>query len=156
MNSGAMGTANRLLGYLAGFSIASLFYVVWFAIQSSASGGDVSVRFQVGIAIFFWLFGGMAAAFALMALPWYLAVVLHDRLRGSGLIYFSLIGDAATTVLGCATSSLAPKPLFIEDQTFLQGFMIALERQGVCLLLTGLLFGVTFWFVSERRRHSAD
>ena len=110
------------------------------------------MRFQVGIAIFFWLFEGMAAAFVLMALPWYLAVVLHDSLRGSGLIYFSLIGGAATTVLGCATSSLAPKPLFIEDQTFLQGFMIAVERQGACMLLTGLLFGATFWFVSERGR----
>lgn len=152
MNSGAMGAANRLLGYLASFSIASLFYVVWFAIESRASGGDVSVLFHVGLAIFFWFFEGIAAALVLMALPWYLAVVQHNRLQVSGLIYFSVMGGAATTVLGCVTSSLAPKPLFIEDQTFLQGFMIALERQGICLLLTGLLFGVTFWFVSERRR----
>lgn len=68
-------------------------------------------------------------------------------------MYFPLMGAAATFIVECATSSLAPKPLFIEDQTFLEGFMIAVQRQGVCLLLTGLMFGLTFWFVSERLRH---
>jgi hypothetical protein len=43
--------------------------------------------------------------------------------------------------------------LFIEDQTFLQGFMVAIERQGICLMLTGVVFGLTFWLVSERLRH---
>jgi hypothetical protein len=147
-----MGNANRLLGYLASFLCASLFYIVWFAIESWTSSGNVSLLFHIGIAVFFWLFEGMAAALVLMALPWYLAVVLYERLQSSGLIYFALIGAATTTVIGCATASLAPKPLFIEDQTFLQGFMIAVERQGICMLLAGIVFGGTFWLVSERRR----
>jgi hypothetical protein len=67
-------------------------------------------------------------------------------------MYFSLIGAATTLVIGSGTSSLSPKPLFIEDQTFLEGFIIAVQRQGICLLLTGFVFGVTFWLVSERRR----
>jgi hypothetical protein len=150
---GAMGKANRMVGYLASFSSASLFYLVWFAVQNRTSDSHVTVLFQIGIAFFFWLFGGMAAAFVLMAFPWYLAVVWHGRLQRSGLMCFSLIGAATTTAIGCATSSLAPKPLFVEDQTFLEGFMIAIQRQGVCLMFTGLVFGLTFWFVSERLRH---
>jgi len=128
--------------------------VGWFTIQNRTSGSDVTVLFQITVAIFFWLFGGVAAALVLLALPWYLAVVWHKRLKHTGLAYFSILGAAVTTIIGCATSTLAPKPLFIEDQTFLQGFIIALQRQGVCLLLTGLLFGVTFWYVSERGRYS--
>jgi hypothetical protein len=155
--SGAMGKANRLVGYLASVTSASLFYVVWFVVsveQNRTPGGDVTVLFKIGIAVFFWLFGGMGAAFVLMAFPWYLTVVWHDRLKRFGLIYFSLIGAATTIVIGCGTSSLSPKPLFIEDQTFLEGFTIAIQRQGICLLLTGLVFGLTFWLVSERLRHS--
>jgi hypothetical protein len=150
----AMGNANRPVAYLASFSSASLFYMFWFAVQIMTPDSHVTVLFHIGIAIFFWLFGGMAAALVLMAFPWYLALVWHDRLQCSGLMCFSLIGAATTTAIGCATSSLAPKPLFIEDQTFLAGFMIAVQRQGVCLVLTGLVFGLTFWFVSERLRHS--
>ena len=71
-----------------------------------------------------------------------------------GLTYFSLIGAATILVIGSMISSLSPKPLFIEDQTFLEGFMIAIERQGICLLLTGFVFGLTFWLVSERLRYS--
>jgi hypothetical protein len=127
--------------------------MVWFAVQSWTPHGDVTVLFHIGIAFLFWLFGGMAAAFVFITLPWYLAVVWHDRMQRSGPMYFSLVGAAITTAIGCAMSSLAPKPLFIEDQTFLEGFKIAVQRQGVCLLLTGLVFGVTFWFVSERLRH---
>jgi hypothetical protein len=152
--SGAMGNAHRLVGYLASFSSASVFYLVWLAVQSRTSASHVTVLFQIGFALFFWLFGGVAAALILMAFPWYLAVIWHDRPQRSGLMYFSFIGSATTTVIGCATSSLAPKPLFIEDQTFLEGFMIAIQRQGVCLMFTGLVFGLTFWFVSERLRHS--
>jgi hypothetical protein len=144
---------NRLIGYLASAVSASLFYVLWIVVSSGPNrtpDGDVTVL--IGIAFFFWLFGGMAAAFVLMAFPWYLAVRWHDRLQRFGLMYFSLIGAATLLVIGCATSSLSPKPLFVEDQTFLEGFMIAVQRQGICLLLTGFVFGLTFWLVSERRR----
>jgi len=150
---GAMGNSNRLVGYLASVTSASLFYVGWFAVQNRTPDGRVTVLFNIGFAFFFWLFGGMGAAFVLMAFPWYLAVVWHARLQRFGLMYFSLIGAAITIALGCGTSSLFPKPLFVDDQTFLEGFIIAFQRQGVCLLLTGFVFGLTFWLVSERLRY---
>ena len=152
-----MGNVNRMVGYLASVTSASLFYVVWFVVsfeQNRTPDGHVTVLFKIGLALFFWFFEGMCAAFVLMAFPWYLAVVWHDRVQRFGLMYFSLIGAAITIAVGCGTSSLSPKPLFIEDQTFLEGFMIAVQRQGICLLLTGFVFGLTFWLVSERRRHS--
>jgi hypothetical protein len=68
---GAMGNANRLVGYLASVSTASLFYVVWIAVQNRTPG--VPVLFNIGFAFFFWLVGGMGAAFVLMAFPWVLA-----------------------------------------------------------------------------------
>jgi hypothetical protein len=149
-----MRNVHRLVGYLASFIGASIFYMVWFTVETWTPDSHVSVLFDIGFAIFFWLFGGTGAALVLMAFPWYLAALWHNRLQRFGLMYFSLIGAAMTLIIGCATSSLAPKPLFIEDQTFIEGFIIAFQRQGVCLLCTGLVFGLTFWFVSGNRRHS--
>jgi hypothetical protein len=149
-----MGNTNRVVGYLASVISASLFYVVWFVVQNRTPDKHVTALFDIGLAIFFWLFEGMGAAFLLMVFPWYLAVIGHDRVQRFGLMYYPLMGAATTLVIGCGTSSLAPKPLFIEDQTFLEGFKIAVQRQGICLLLTGFVFGLTFWLVSERLRHS--
>lgn len=151
-STSSVGKANRLIGYIAAFLVASLFYVGWITVANRAPGTGVAVRFRIDIAIFFWLFGGVAVALVLMALPWSLAVIFANRIRQFGLAYFLTFGAALTILLGCAASSLAPKPLFIEDQTFSEGFVIALQRQGVCLLLTGLLFGVTYWYLSERGR----
>jgi hypothetical protein len=145
---------NRPVGYLASVVSASFFYVAWLVVSNRVPASHVTLDFDIGFALFFWLFEGMAAAFVLMAFPWYLVVRWHDQLQRFGLVYFSLIGAATLLVLGCATSSLAPKPLFIEDQTFSEGFMIAVQRQGICLLLTGFVFGLTFWLVSERPRHA--
>jgi hypothetical protein len=149
-----MYAANRLVGYLASFVSASLMYLVWFVLWNKAADSHVSIRFRIGIAVFFWLFGGTAVALVVIAGPWYLAVILHDRLRRFGLMYFCLVGAVFTLAIGCATSSLSPKPLFIEDQTFLEGCVIAVQRQGAGLVLTGLVFGLTFWLVSERQRQS--
>lgn len=152
-----MGNANRLVGYLASVVSASLFYLVWTVISIElmykASDGHIDIQFDIGLAIIFMLLS-VGPAFVLMAFPWYLSVRWYDRLRRYGLTYFSLIGAATILVIGSMISSLSPKPLFIEDQTFLEGFMIAIERQGICLLLTGFVFGLTFWLVSERLRYS--
>ena len=72
-----MGNVNRLVGYLASVASASIFYVVWFVVSLE---GHTTVLFRIGFAFFFLLFSGMGAAFVLMALPWYLAVLWHDRL----------------------------------------------------------------------------
>jgi hypothetical protein len=52
--------------------------------------------------------------------------------------------------IGCAASSVSPKPLFIEDQTFIEGVLIALERQGACLALAGTILGLGYWFLAEK------
>ena len=148
-----MGHANRVVGYLASVAAASLFYVAWFAL-SSTSDGKVTVLFKIGLAIFFLVFEGLGATLVVMTLPWYLAARAYSRAQSSSVIYFPVLGAMTTLVIGCGASSLAPKPLFIEDQTFFEGFMVAVHNQGVCLLLTGLVFGLTFWLVSERLRHS--
>jgi hypothetical protein len=59
-------------------------------------------------------------------------------------------------LVGCAASSVSPKPLFIEDQTFLEGVFIALERQGVCLALAGAIIGAGYWFLAEKHAISAS
>jgi hypothetical protein len=151
----AVGKVNRIVGYLASVASASLFYLVWFVVELELlPSGHAGLIFAIGFALFFWLAGGMGAALVSMALPWYLTVRGYGRLQRFGLFYFSLIGAATALVIGCGTSSLSPKPLFIEDQTFFEGFVIAAQRQGICLLLTGLTFGLTFWPVSERLQHS--
>ncbi len=94
-------------------------------------------------------------ALGLMIVPWLLAVRGYRRIKLPGWIYYSSIGAVGTVVIGCATSSLAPKPLFIEDQTFIEGAIMAAERQGVCMLLAGLLFGLTYWFLSGRHQPAA-
>lgn len=149
-----MGTANLIIGYLSSVALATLFYVVWMLVSFFVGEPHVSFRFRLGFTLFWWFFEGTAVALVLLFLPWCLAVWGYRRLQYSGLVYFGLTGAAATFIIGCGTASLSPKPLFIEDQTFLEGFMVAVERQGFCLLLTGLVFGITYWFVSESRRQT--
>jgi len=150
-----MGSVDRRVGFLASVASASIFYVVWFTLSLGfGRPRDVhSVLFDLGFVIFFWALNGLAAALVLMALVWYIIVRMYARLRRLGQLYFSLSGAVTLLVLSCATSSLSPKPLFVEDQSFLEGFMITAQRQGMLLLLTGFVFGLTFWLVSERLRH---
>ena len=86
-----------------------------------------------------------------MIVPWTLAVSAYRKLRWPGQLYFPVVGAVMVFVLGCTSASLAPKPLFVEDQTFLQGATIAAEREGIAFLLAGLAFGACYWFFGERR-----
>ena len=145
---------NPVLGYACSAAFASGFYILWLYISMSsdaAPGQTTSLQFRLGFAVFFCAFGGFIPAIVLMIVPWLLAVLIYRRVSVPGWIYYSAIGAVSTALIGCATSSLAPKPLFIEDQTFIEGVIIAAERQGVCMLLAGLLFGTSFWFLSGRR-----
>jgi len=148
----SIGTANRPLGYITAFLLASVLYIIWFTIADHAPGSDVTILFRVGLSVFFWAFGGVGAALLFMAAPWAFAVSLIRMVGRFGLMYWLLVGAVLTVLFGCAASSLAPKPFFIEDQTFFEGFLITLKRQGICLVLMGLLFGFTYWYLSERGR----
>jgi hypothetical protein len=59
-----------------------------------------------------------------------------------------VVGAPLLFVIGCAAASISPKPLWIEDQTFLEGALIAVVRQG--LSFSGVVFGASYWFLSER------
>ncbi len=149
------GSMNPILGYLLSATVATAFYIIWVCADiayAAAPGQTTSLQFRLGLAVFFSIFGGFVPALGLMIAPWLLVVRGYRWVQLPGWIYFSAVGAVSTVVVGCVTSSLAPKPLFIEDQTFLEGAIIAAERQGVCMLLAGLLFGLTYWILSERRR----
>jgi hypothetical protein len=131
-----------------------MFYIAWFLLvlaPLAPTAGQTSLLFKVGLASFFWLFGGFGPALALMSLPWIMAVRAYRRQQWSGPIYFAAAGAFGTFIIGCAAASLSPKPLFVEDQTFFEGVLIAAERQGICLLLAGIIFGFAYWLLSERK-----
>ena len=145
--------ARRIVGYLASIAAATLIYVIWDTCVthlSVAPPGRPSVMFEIGLGIFFAIFAGFGAAMLLIA-PLWILVTLSRNLSGRfGGLYFSTMGAALTFLVACAMSSLAPKPLFIEDQTFLEGFRIAVERQGIVFLVAGAVFGYVYWLVTER------
>jgi hypothetical protein len=153
-----MGHANRVVGYLASVATASLFYVVWLMVRfgfvphEGGRVGDFLSSFRV--AAFIWVVSGMGATFVLMTLPWFLAVRAYGRLQSFPLIYFLLFGSTTAFLIGCGATSMVPRPRFFRDDTFLGGFMNVAQGEGFCLLLTGFVFGLTFWLVSERLRPS--
>ena len=98
----------------------------------------------------FLLFGGFAFVFLPLILPWIVAVRVFPRDRYSGKLYFPLVGAALIFVLGCVVASLMPKPLFVEDQTFFAGVLLAAKREGLCFALAGIIFGAAYWFLCER------
>jgi len=114
--------------------------------------GHTSLKFKLGFAYMFLIVGGFGPALALMSLPWIVAVRAYRRLRRWGEVYFAAIGAFLTLVISCAAASLSPKPFCVEDQTFFEGVKIAVERQGICFILAGTVFGLFFWFLSERQR----
>ena len=140
--------------YLIAAFAASSFYIIWttFFFMSRSARETVGFLFHLGFSIFFWLFNGTAAALVLLFPLWYLTVRIYSRVQRFGTVYFGIIGAVITLIIGSGTASLSPKPLFIEDQTFIEGFIISIQRQGICLSLTGLVFGLTYWFLCERHR----
>ena len=147
------GSMNPILGYLFSAAVAIAFYIIWlWAVTAYAAPRETaSLEFRLWFVVSFAIFGGFVPALGLMIAPWLLVVRRYRRVQLPGWIYFPVAGAVSTIVVGCITLSLAPKPLFI-DQTFFEGAVIAVEREGVCMLLAGLLFGMTYWFLSGRRR----
>lgn len=139
----------RVAGYALSAIVASVFYIVWVVAELSFSNPGTLQDRLLAASIFFF-FGGFLAALVLMTAPWMLIVWTYRRTRFSGAAYFACAGAVLTILVACTASSLSWKPLFIEDQTFLEGVFIALERQGVCLALAGVIFGLGYWFLGEK------
>jgi hypothetical protein len=86
----------------------------------------------------------------LLTVPLVAIVWIYGKARISGAAYFTIAGSLLVVIIGCATASIAPKPLFGEDQTFFEGVGIALQRQGICLVIAGAIVGIGYWFLAER------
>jgi hypothetical protein len=142
----------QVIGYLFGAVLALLFYLGWFLIivePSIPSAEATSIQFRLGTALFFSIFG-FGPALILISLLWTVVVKIFRRLHWSGPIYFVVVGAFLTLAIGSGVSSLSPKPLFVEDQTFIEGIVIAIERQGISLFFAGIILGFTYWFLGER------
>jgi hypothetical protein len=137
----------RIAGYALSSAVAWVFYLGWIAAELRGSG---SFQDRLVGALFLSIFGGFSAALVMMILPWAFTVWLYRKVQQFGAVYFACAGALLTIPIGCAASSMSPKPLFIEDQTFLEGMKIALERQGLCLALAGMFLGLGYWFIAER------
>ena len=143
-----------LVGYAVGVTAASLVYVGWFVFVTDRiepESPEFGLGFRLLFGLFFWVAGGFGPMLLVLIIPWALAVSAYRKFRRHGQFYFPGVGAFVLFILGCAGASLSPKPLFIEDQTFLQGAAIAAERQGIGFLLAGLAFGVSYWWFGERQ-----
>jgi hypothetical protein len=72
----------RVVGYTSGAILASLIYVTWVSASAPAGPSDAheSLAFHVGLAFFFWLFGGFTLTLLLMIVPWIIAVLAWPNL----------------------------------------------------------------------------
>jgi hypothetical protein len=140
----------RVASYALSATVACIFYVNWIAVEVGDIPGPSSLSGRLLAASILCVFGGFSAALVLMALAWILVVWIFRWIPLPGAAYFSCAGASLMVLIGCAASSMSPKPLFIEDQTFLEGVLIAFERQGVCLALAGSIIGLGYWFLAER------
>jgi hypothetical protein len=142
------------IGYVAGALAASLLYICWIAFVVAGSGPDAhqsSLGFRFGFAAFFWVAGGFGPTLLALIFPWLVVVSLYKNLRLPGWIYFPVVAALLVFALGCAISSVMPKPFFVDEQTFLQGALVTARREGICLLLAGIAFGAAYWFFGERQ-----
>ena len=142
----------RAIGYTSGAILASLIYVKWVMVSAPHEPSDPhgNLVFLITFSFFFWLVDGFALTLILMIIPWIIVVWAYRRLQWSGSIYFPIAGSLLLFVIACAATSIAPKPLWMDDQTFLHGALIATQRQGICFLASGLLFGASYWLLGER------
>jgi len=118
--------------------------------MAAENGSDqLSWQFKLGFAATFCIIDGFLGSVLLMALPWMVFAYVKRHFKLPSSVYFPALGAILTVGMASMASSLSPKPLFIEDQTFLEGALIALQRQGICYTLAGLLLGFVYWLVTK-------
>src|ERR1700683_1942201 len=141
--------APRITGYAASAILASLIYVVWIAVSAAFSRvGAARPGLLFGLVLLF--VGGFALALLLMIVPWAIAVWVRLKTRWDGRLYFPGVGALLVFTLVCTIASIMPKPFWIDDQTFLEGAVIAAQREGICLLLSGIAFGACYRWLERR------
>jgi len=147
--------ARSVFAYIAAVVAASAIFVVWFCVRNAFTDAayhiNVSAKFQLGLALVFLVVNGFLPALILMALPWAMLVAWLNFLKCTFWPHFSLLAAVLLALLACATTSLAPEPLFIETQTFTQAYVTAIARQGPCFFVAGAGFGLVYWMAVRRR-----
>jgi tetrahydromethanopterin S-methyltransferase subunit F len=153
-----LNLSRRFAGFAVSAILASLLYVIWVAISAAWDGGTThrGLIFGLRFALFFMFAGGFALAWILMIVLWAMAVWLQLKTRWDARIYFPAVGALLVLVLGSAASSIAPTPAWMQNQTFLQGAAIAAERQGLCLLASGLVFGACYRGFEQHIQRSSE
>jgi hypothetical protein len=142
-----------VVGYAIGAVVASLIYVAWIAFVINDTGSktpQTGLGFRLSFALLFWVADGFGPTLLILVLPWILAVSIFRKLQWFPQLYFPGAGAFLLFLLACTSSSLAPKPFFVDEQTFLQGAIMAAQRQGAAYLLAGIAFGACYWFFGER------
>src|ERR1700722_1069224 len=136
----------RIVGYAVGGIFSSLMYVGWFmeSMRSDPApyASQLGFGFRFLFASFWWLTEGFALTLLLMIVPWSIAVAAYVKFRRYGQFYFPAAGALIVFMLGCGTASISWKPLFIDDQTFLQSAEIGARRRGLGFILSVVFFGV--------------
>jgi hypothetical protein len=138
----------RVPEFIASAVIAGAVYVVW-----TASVLFLGVEHRtfpdflttLALALFFSITSGFALAMLLMIVPWAIAVWGQLKTGWNGRIYFPVVGAALVFLLGCIATSISPVLLFVPDQTFLEGALLTAQRQGLCLVVSGIAFGACHW-----------
>jgi hypothetical protein len=142
--------ATALVRAIAYLISAVVGWIVYFSCIAARIPGPGSNSDRHLAALIFSLVGGFAVALVLTTLAWIFVVWIHLKSRRTGPAYLVGFGALIMILNGCIASSLSWKPLFIEDQTFLEGVLIALKRQGAILAVAGASLGFVYWLLAER------
>ncbi len=148
-----MDLSRRSANFIASALLASLVYIAWTAAWVSFDATPTSrpgMGGALAFSVIFWLTSGFGLAMLLMIVPWAVAVWVQRKMGWNGRIYFPAAGAVLVFVLGCVATSLSPKLLIVEDQTFMQGALVTAQRQGLCLAVCGIVFGVCYWWLDRR------
>jgi len=150
------GASRRLKAYLAAVAASSCVFAAELTLSelhlghypSKFGGVDLLFLLQANALL---LAATIFATSVLMFAPWLAVICIGCKMRWSGPRFFAASGSTSAVTVGCAASFLMPKPLFIEDRTFLKELIIFAERLGPMLFVAGLIGGLTYWLVAERR-----
>jgi hypothetical protein len=139
-----------LLGYLAAAMTSSTVFFAWTIARDviACFPNDSGFLNEAGLV----LSGGpwiIVEDAVLMFVPWCFALWISRRLQWSGPAFWGCSGAIGAFTVVCTLAgllSVGGSPL-----TFLEGFESVAESAGVALILSGLLGGVIYWVIAERK-----
>lgn len=141
----------RLAAYFAASATSSAVFTVWMACRDSRDPAGKGLNLiEVGsetLQVWPYVF---ALALLLMFLPWCLITGMSRWLPFGGPVY-SASGSALAAILawGCLGGLFPARG----HPSFTEGFALALEANGLPVLISGAIGGLIYWLVRERAEH---